>query len=252
LNNYTLIPGRHPTSSTAPTYPSMRQGHGLPLGGLLVGVIAVSGPWTVLGAADASDLGSDTNPVIVHKLPPGFFDADGKTSKWPTITALPAPFSHKTAGMLRLGWTDDGLFGSLEATDATIAVDAFGPWTKDCLELWLETDAARSYDMSDHSYQIALAPNPDAGAGRAIVIAASGPIPADRIDAHWRPMPGGYALEFFVPAAQLKVAFHDGLTLGMNYAVDDKGIAIEEFYHDKDMDSGFCSPYTWGMIALKP
>jgi hypothetical protein len=203
------------------------------------------------GADVAKDIGSDANPAIVHALPDAI-TIDGDPAKWAGVAALPAPFSRKATGMLKLAWREDGIYGLLQAQDAKITVDAFNPWVRDCLELWLETDHARSYEMTDHAYQLVLAPNPDAGAGRAIVVPANGHIVADKVHAVWKPQAGGYLIEFFVPATEIKLVMKDGAKIGMNYSVDDKGVSIEEFFTDKDMDSGFCSPLRWGVITLKP
>ena len=198
----------------------------------------------------SADVGSDQHPVAISQLPDGV-TVSADAAPWSAIAALPAPFSRKAAGSLKLAWRADGLYGLLQATDAQITADSAAPWGRDCLELWLETDCARSYDMTDHAFQIVLAPNPDAGAGRAIIVPANGHIARDRIVATWKPVPGGYVLGFFLPAAQLGLAMTPGAKIGMNYALDDKGVAVEEFYNDKDMEDGFRSPCRWGTIVLK-
>jgi hypothetical protein len=195
------------------------------------------------------ELGSAKQPVIIPRAPAAL-TIDGDGADWANVAALPAPFSRQLAGRLKLAWSDAGLSGFLQTTDAKISADPFSPWTKDCLEFWFESDNAHSYDMTDHSWQLVLAPNPDAGPGRAIVCPANGHLDVDQIKAQWKPIPGGYALEFFIPAAQLKATFQPGTRFGMNYAVDDDGIAVEEFYADKDMNSAFASPSRWGVIEL--
>jgi len=197
-----------------------------------------------------SDVGSDQHPVPISQLPDAV-TVTADAAPWSSITALPAPFSRKATGSLKLAWRADGIYGLLQALDTQITADSAAPWGRDCLELWLETDCARSYDMSDHAFQIVLAPNPDAGAGRAIIVPANGHIARDSIVATWKPASGGYVLSFFLPAAQLGLVMKPGTKIGMNYSLDDKGVAVEEFYNDKDMEDGFRSPCRWGTIVLR-
>lgn len=225
----------------------------LPLRVLVAAVVAA----TAVAAAEpatapaAAPLGSEQQPVLVHPAPASFA-IDGNLAKWTAIAPLPAPFSRTAAGKLRLAWNAQGLFGCVQVPDSAITIDASSPWSKDCLELWLESDNARSYNMSPQSFQLVFAPDPHAGPGRAIALPASGTMPRASLESHWQPITGGYAIEFLVPAAPLKGTWAAGRRLGMNYSVDDKGIATEEFYTDKDMDSGFCSPCRWGTIELAP
>ncbi len=199
--------------------------------------------------AAAAEIGCDANPVVVPLLSAAFtIDAD--PAKWAAIPALPAPFSRKASGMLKLAWRPEGSCGLLQATDDHISVDAFTPWTRDCLELWLETDCARAYDMSAHSYQIALAPNPDAGPGRGVVVPAQGRLDKEKVQLAWKPSAGGYVLEFMIPTAELHIEAKPGTKIGMNYSVDLKSLSIEEFFNDKDMDAGWGSPCRWGTIVL--
>jgi hypothetical protein len=202
-----------------------------------------------IATASAADIGSDASPVVVPQLSAAF-TVDADPAKWAAIPALPAPFSRKASGMLKLAWRPEGIYGLLQTADDRISVDAFSPWTRDCLELWLETDCAHAYDMSAHSYQIALAPNPDAGPGRGVVIPAQGRLDKEKVQLAWKPGAGGYVLEFMIPAGELQLDAKPGTRIGMNYAVDLKSLAIEEFFDDKDMDAGWGSPCRWGTIVL--
>ena len=40
------------------------------------------------------------------------------------------------------------------------------------------------------------------------------------------------------------------IRLGFNYAVDHEGHAIEQFFSDKDEDSGYANPSSWGVVEL--
>ena len=38
--------------------------------------------------------------------------------------------------------------------------------------------------------------------------------------------------------------------LGVNGAIDDKGRPVEQLFSDKNQDSGFKNPSTWGILEL--
>lgn len=145
---------------------------------------------------------------------------------------------------------DEGLYGCVQVKNSKIVVDANTPWTKDCLEVWLETDLSRDTQMGDQAFEIVFAPNPSAGAGKCIVTNPQGSFSTAALKAMWKPCDGGYQIEFFLPVNALKVQLAEGLRLGFNYSVDEGGKAIEEFFSDKDIDDGYKTPNTWGVIEL--
>jgi hypothetical protein len=176
---------------------------------------------------------------------------DGNADKWAAIKALPAPYSRKDAGMVKLAWREEGLYGYVQVPDDKVNADETNPWAADCIELWIEADFARADDMAGAACQLAIAPNPDSKEGKCYVVVAQGTISADAIKATWKKTDKGYALEFFIPATELKPAkFAEGTKIGLAYAVDDDGKAIEQFVADKDTDEGYKSPKTWGAIQF--
>ena len=69
--------------------------------------------------------------------------------------------------------------------------------------------------------------------------------------ATWKPTKDGYVIQFFIPAAMLKpAALQAGTKIGLNFAVDDDGKPIEQFFSDKNTDDGFKTPKNWGMAIL--
>jgi hypothetical protein len=226
---------------------------------------------TTPAAADAAPAASQTAAVAVVAAAPSAnapaakpagvdaviphatakFTIDGDGGDWSAIPALPAPYSHKDTGSLKLAWREDGLYGYVEVADASIEVDEATPWSADTLELWLDPTGKRGPDMDD-SHQVAIAPNPLAGAGECVLVVSQGQIDANAVKRTWKARPGGYAIEFFIPAAELKPAkLEAGSKLGFSYSIDDDGKAIEQFVHDKDTDEGYHNPSTWGLIVLE-
>ncbi|HEY3322485.1 MAG TPA: sugar-binding protein [Planctomycetota bacterium] len=215
---------------------------------LVLAASLVISAWTY--AAD-DGIGSVKKPVVIPKLADKI-SVDGDPADWAKIKALPAPFAKKDEGALKLAWADDGLYGCLQAKDAKIAVDEENPWSSDCIELFIDSDNGHKDEMTEKSFQIAIAPNPAKGAGKGIVVVPQGSAAPDKIESKWKPVEGGYVLEFFIPATQLKLTPKEGADIGFNYAIDDvdgKGV-VEQFYSDKDTDDGYKTPKSWGAIKL--
>lgn len=195
-------------------------------------------------------LGNENLPAQIPPAPEAF-KIDGDFAKWGAVKALPAPFAKKDAGRLKLAWNRGGLFGCLQTQDKEIVVKADGPWSGDCLELWMETDFARAADLHGHTFQLAVAPNPAGGEGPCVVMKGSGAIDPQTVASHWKKTSDGYELEFFIPAESLAPArFAPATKLGFNYSVDDNGKSVEQFFSDKDVDEGYRTPMTWGAIKL--
>lgn len=212
-------------------------------------VLLCSGPLNGAWGAQVI-VGSEKNPALVPQLTDRI-TVDGDPAKWEKIRALPAPYSRKEAGSLKLAWNADGLYGCLQVKVNKIRVDTAVPWHADAVELWLEQGAARSEEMNSNTCQIAFVPNPAAGAGKCTVVVPQGPISIGAINASWRPSDSGYVIEFFIPASELKVAkMAEGTKLGLNYAIDHEGNPIEQFYCDKEINLAYCNPSEWGMILL--
>jgi hypothetical protein len=209
---------------------------------------------TIVARAGAGEdgLGSPKKPVMIPRLTEKIV-VEGEAAHWAKIKPLPVPYQKKDAGMLNLGWDDDGIYGCVQVKDSKITVDADNPWNADCLELWFESDCKRQNEMSAKSFQITMAPNPAKGAGPCIIVVPQGSAAPEKITAKWKPVAGGYVIEFFIPSAQIKLAkMEEGTELGFNYAVDDmddKGV-LEQFYCDKNDDEAYKTPHLWGVIKL--
>lgn len=197
--------------------------------------------------AHANPIGTSRIPAAVaHAAPPLAMAAD--PAGWAQIPALPAPFAKKGAGMMKLAWSDDGLHGFVQVPCEKMTVDKESPWKGDCLEIFLDRTCKRSPDKDDTCSQIIFAPDP-AAPGKAIVVVPYQSF--EGIQAAWRPVPGGYTLEFFLPAKVMQPAkLTAGTRLGFNYAVDHAGTAIEQFFSDKDTDGGYADPSSWGVVEL--
>ena len=207
----------------------------------LLGTIAIA-------ADEAAPVGSPKAPVAIPQLTEKI-TVDGDAAKWAKIKALPAPFAKKDAGSLKLAWSEDGLYGLAQIKDDKIVIDDTTPWSGDCLELFLETDAARAEELGTNGMQVCIAPKP--GAAASIVVVPQGNANPDKITSVSKAIEGGYTLEFFIPAKLLKPAkMAPDTKMSFNYSVDNDGKSVEQFYSNKDVEDGYKTPKAWGMIQL--
>jgi len=176
---------------------------------------------------------------------------DGDLSEWAGVKSMPLPFQKAQTSSFRLAWREDGLYGAVEASDASLRADPAEPWAADTVEIFVEKDAARSLGRTGNTAQYALSPAPDTGPGPAHVLTAYGDQGRQSgIQCAWRPVRGGYVLEFFIPAATLEPAkMAAGSVLGLNFARSDDGVPVEQFYCDKNPD-GWQKPILWGAVRL--
>ncbi len=179
-------------------------------------------------------------PVALHTM-----TVDGDAVDWRDVATLPAPYSKKSVGSLKLCWTPEGLWGLVQAVDAEVETHAQEPWRADCLELFIEKDFAQAPQRSKEQMQLALAPGGESDA--AIVW------PQDvqgKVKAAWKRTDGGYALEFLIPAEVLAPGqMLAGTRLGFNYCLSNGGKPMELFFCDKD-HGGFAIPALWGALEL--
>jgi len=217
--------------------------------GLIMIALLLLGVLPGLCATD-KPVGSSDNPAQVGSMK-NKVTVDGKADKWKAIKALPSVSAKKSAGAMKLAWREEGLYGFITIKDAKIDVDVDNPWTKDCVEIWLETDFARAGTMSDNSFQIAFAPTPPAFDGKCVVLVPQGSMDPAAITAIAKKNADGYTIEFFIPAKELKPAkMAKDTKMGFTYSIDDEGKAIEQFFGDKQVDAGYSTPSSWGAIAF--
>jgi len=180
---------------------------------------------------------------------------DGDPKEWTDVAPLPAPYEGLDAGSVRLAWTEEGLFGLVTARDSEVVANPSRPWEADSLELFVEKDAAQQAHRTDNTSQYVFIPNAasEKRKGRGFV-----PYGRDEeiyrpseLCSAWRKTEEGYTLEFRVPARLLYPArMLHGTLLGLNYALNDGGKAVEQFYSDKNSGEGYRVPKTWGLIRL--
>lgn len=211
----------------------------------------VTGPAPSESAAVVPGSGTVDDPVRIPRTP-GEMNVDADPGDWAGVAALPAPHADYPDSALRLAWGPDGLYGLAEVSDADIEVDAFAPWNGDCVELFIEKDFARAMDRTENTAQYVFAPDPDAEGECFTVIPYGGS--ADREDelvCSWRPGENGYILEFRIPAELLAPAsMEPGTKMGLNYAFDNGGVPVEQFYTDKDENEAYRKPSLWGAVIL--
>jgi len=241
---------------------------------LVAGVFMVSASFVLAAEAEAEPppLGSPKNPVAVPKA--GEIKVDAKLTDWAKIKAMPMPFMKTKAGPMKLAWNETGLYGCLQVKDEKIVTDPASPWKGDCLEFWIEKDAAYAFDMGVNASQIIFVPDPESKTGDCLVIVAQGTDEGKDgkagIVAKWAKTADGYIVEFLLPAKMLvlpkkpateekpdptkepePVKLVAETKLGLNFAHNDGGEAKAQFYCDKNTDEAFQTPKLWGTVILE-
>ncbi|MHC4591506.1 MAG: tetratricopeptide repeat protein [Planctomycetota bacterium] len=214
------------------------------------------------GARQATFLASFPEPeaVDIAHAAEGI-SLDGDLSDWADISSLPSPFHKRDTSSFRLCWGQEGLYGAVAIRDDSIRANPVAPHDADCVEVYLETDYARSPTATPNSFTAKFSPVPEQGAGAGHVevwypgsgrsaFVGVGTEPVSGARCLWAPTPDGYAVEFLVPAALLKpAAMQPGTKLGVNLLINNDGVPIEYFYNHKD-DLYWMKPITWGAIRL--
>jgi predicted phosphodiesterase len=194
----------------------------------------------------------EPEPVAVSRLRAPV-SVDGDLSEWADVPSLPRPFQGADASSVRLCWRQEGLYGAAQVRDDSLRSDPQAPWRGDALELFIEKDFARAVERTERSAQYAFSPDPAAGPGPGHSLVAYGREGEAQagIRCAWRPVEGGYALEFFLPAEVLApAAMRAGTVMGLNFALSNDGVPVEQFYSDKNRDRGWGTPITWGCVRL--
>jgi hypothetical protein len=185
---------------------------------------------------------------------------DGDLSDWLAVAPMALPFSAYNFFMkagesqFKFAWDEKGLYGSLTTTDGDIKANPAAPYEGDCLELWIENDFARAESgmLSPNALQIWLTPQTASGkAGASINYHKSKKEFAATILVSSQARPGGYQMEFFIPAKILSPAkMEAGARLGFNFARINDGKAVEQFYCDKQAEGAWNCPAMWGAVVL--
>jgi CubicO group peptidase (beta-lactamase class C family) len=180
---------------------------------------------------------------------------DGDLSDWQGIALLDLPFWGCKSTMARFLWRADGLYGAYAVNDDSIEPSATLAETfkADGLELWIETDGARSLDITRNPRALKASFSPDMASGpgraRSEVIFGRFKGKANPIRAAWKKTAEGYTLEFLLPAEMLApAAMEAGTTLGFHY------VLFNDARHAEDsieyIRGFYRKPYLWAAIRL--
>ncbi len=187
---------------------------------------------------------------------------DGNLDEWAGIAPLPLPqLGPNVAGPFLLCWREEGIYGALRAADRDIRPNHDEPWTGDGLQLFVETDCARSPEPTSNSMTLTFWPDPEAGPGGARISvywpaterSADGTGKDDEtgISCAWSRTPQGYVLEYFIPAAALAPArMESGTRLGLNLLLRDGSITPTLQLRETGIEDSYLRPNTWGVIEL--
>ncbi len=176
---------------------------------------------------------------------------DGDLGEWGNIDPMPRPFQGAEASSVRLAWRQEGLYGAVRARDERIAVNSAEPWKGDSFELFLDKAYSRSNFQGKDAAQYVFAPEGEPGAALNMIAWGGSTDEAAQLKCAWRRTGNGYALEFLIPVNILRPAKMEvGTRMGLNFALNDDGEPVEQFYADKQANESYYRPVTWGAVVL--
>ncbi|MBD3319978.1 MAG: hypothetical protein GF350_02680 [Chitinivibrionales bacterium] len=196
--------------------------------------------------------GSPANPAQVHYTESGI-ELDGILDDWQTVTRLPAPYSEKEAGSLKLAWNEKGIYGAATVSDSSIVAAPGRQRQSDKVEIYIEKDFARAKSLTPYAVCYYFIPTPDSSAGTCMLWTWNHICDDDneKLAGFWRSTEYGYSIEFFIPFEILSPATPDnGTVLGFTYTLSDEGTPLEQFFCNTSHDRYYRKPFRWGAVKL--
>jgi hypothetical protein len=186
---------------------------------------------------------------------------DGDLGDWAGVEPIRWTHGDPAGSTFRLCWDDDGLYGAVRAVDASIETDREQPWLGDGVEVFVETDAARSISHTAHSFQLHLLPGTDPGSGPCRIsfwrpltdesLRATGREPVTGVQGAWRSTDDGYAIEFGLPSEILAPAvLRAGAELGFTLCLRNKDAAQDAVFAGVWSGDTHLCPALWGTVRL--
>jgi len=197
----------------------------------------------------------------IHRLD-GPIVVDGDLTEWGEIEPIQWTHGGLGASAFRLCWREDGLYGAVRSVDKAIEPNQEQPWLNDGVEVFIETDCARSPNHTERSFQLAFWPATDLGPGPCHLSfwrpltdegsQATGRDEATGVSGAWRPTGGGYVIEFRVPPALLAPAvLEPGTELGFSLALRNGDSTQDAAFAGVWSGDTHLSPALWGTIRLE-
>jgi serine/threonine protein kinase len=186
---------------------------------------------------------------------------DGSLAEWGSIEPIQWTHGGLGASEFRLCWRDDGLYGAVRSVDSTVEPNYQQPWLNDGLEVFIESDFARSTDHTAKSFQLGFWPATDLGPGPCHISfwrpltnegsQATGQDGVTGVSAAWRPTEDGYSIEFCIPPGMLEPAvLEPGAQLGFALALrNGESTEYAAFARAWSGDTHL-SPALWGAVSL--
>ncbi len=190
---------------------------------------------------------------------------DADPSEWDEVAPPELPGRTATARHVKLCWNQQGLYGVVHAEDGNPGNAVPPAWGRmDGVALCLQKDGRGRDQLNDESYIHWIGPNPNGEAGAAAVYRPAGKWfkwPAERmreaadpgIRAQWKPVSGGYVMEFSIPAESLApLRLQKGTTVPLYYRLARGGDTIEEFCRPAvaGKEDNWLNPRSWSFVRL--
>ena len=183
---------------------------------------------------------------------------DGNLDEWADVPFVLLPTTGQRSTITRIAWRADGLYGAVNVQDESINTSLESAWTADSIELFIESDYARSGDATRKRNRAAMkfdvSPVSPVTTGQppaANVNVTYGRVTPQTVASAWQKTAEGYTMEWHVPVAALVGAkMEPGSKIGFHYVLRDDGKTIEQFADTTGKSNIWRSPITWWAIKL--
>ena len=176
---------------------------------------------------------------------------DGKNSDWKGIDFLSMPYMKNKKSHLKFCWNKKGVWGMAEFPDEECQINVGSPWRADTIEVFIEKDLQRAGSMHSNSIQYFIIPTEDMDPAN-IIWSSHQQNNNPNIKAICKRNKKGYIVEFLLSSQELAPAvMKKGTKIGFNAAISDNGEPVEQLYMDKNRNSSWGKPISWGIIELK-
>ncbi len=178
---------------------------------------------------------------------------DGLLEDWADVPYVMVPTTGRRSSITRIAWRDDGLYVAMDVEDDEIKTSEKSAWTADGVEVFIESDYARSGDAMRKRNRAAMkfdvSPTGDPQAAQTNI--SYGRLTPETTAAAWQKTDKGYTLEFHVSqAALLGAKMEPGTKIGFHYVLRNDGETVEQFADIAGKSGVWRAPITWWAIRL--
>jgi len=180
---------------------------------------------------------------------------DGLLDDWKRVKPLHLPSTGEASEAVRLAWSAEGLYLSLDMADDHVEPNPARIWEADGMEFFIEADYARAFDVKKNPAALKGTIHPPGKSSEPALSIDYGPFSkqAGIIPFAGRKNDEGYTVELLIPKQLLHPALlSEGTRMGFHYLLWNDGQAVERFIDTEGKKSVWKTPLYWGAVELAP